>query len=119
MIRLTVTYCPSTNNLYPTSRSGHRYPSKQYKAWRVLNEPLVHDQMRGQTPVTGPFDLRIVIDRLSNRAADCSNRIKAIEDLLVHCGVVRDDSDARTVMIGWSDRKPGRGAMARVEIDET
>ncbi len=60
----------------------------------------------------------IELDRPDRRARDVSNYAKAIEDSLVLCQAIRDDSDALSLMLKWSSRPAGKGAQAHVEIEE-
>ena len=60
----------------------------------------------------------IDLDRPDKRARDVSNYAKAVEDSLVLCGAVRDDSDALSLILKWSDRPTGKGAEAHIEIEE-
>jgi len=91
--------------------------SKAYRKWRELAAVVIDNQMIGQTPVTGPYHCMMTFDRPDRRARDLTNYPKAIEDSLKLCGVIRDDSDAVTVMLKWSERPPGKGAHVAVEIE--
>jgi Holliday junction resolvase RusA-like endonuclease len=52
----------------------------------------------------GPVDISIVLRYPPKGRADCSNFIKVVEDLLVTCGVIEDDSCkyVRSVAARWS-----------------
>lgn len=117
MIKLSVPFPPTTNNLF-MNVGKRRVPTKGYRDWRELACVLIDNQMRGQAPITGPFHFLMELDRPDKRARDLDNYTKAVLDSLVLSRVIRDDSDALSIMLKWSDRKPGKGAEAKVEIEE-
>ena len=91
--------------------------SKAYRAWREIAAVQIDNQMIGQTPITGPYHLLVEFDRPDKRSRDLTNYIKPVEDSLVLCKTIRDDSDAVSVTLKWSDRPTGKGAEAHIEID--
>lgn len=114
-MRLTLPFPPTTNNLF-IQRGRIRILSPAYRKWRALVEPLIHTQMQAHAPLAGPYHMHLALDRPDKRARDLSNYIKAAEDSLVSCGVVRDDSDCEEVRVCWSNRKPGKGASINIEL---
>lgn len=116
LVRLSINFPPTTNNLFMTV-GKRRVPTKAYRAWRELAALQIDHQMHSQKPITGPYHMVIELDRPDKRGRDVSNYAKALEDSLVLCRVIRDDSDALSLMMKWSGRKPGKGAMASVEIE--
>jgi len=116
VIELSVPFPPTMNTIW-RSYKGRNILSKPYRAWRELAAVQIDHQMHGQTPITGPYHMVVEYDRPDKRGRDISNYIKALEDSLVLCRVIRDDSDCLSLMLKWSDRKPGKGAEARVEIE--
>lgn len=116
MINLSVPFPPTTNNLF-MNVGKRRVPTKAYRSWRELVCVVIDNQMHGQKPIDGPYHMVIELDRPDKRARDVSNYAKAIEDALVVAKVVRDDSDALSLMLKWSDRAPGKEAHAHVEIE--
>lgn len=84
---------PSSNALFTTGGFGKRGRglSKAYRDWRdsaglILNAAWVQ---AGRPMIEGPWglDIRLNLDRRS----DTTNRIKALEDLLVKAKIVPDD----------------------------
>jgi len=116
LIKLRVPFPPTTNNLF-MNVGKRRVPSKSYRAWRELAAVLIDNQMHGQTAITGEYHAVIELDRPDKRGRDVSNYAKAVEDSLVLCRVIRDDSDCLSLMLKWSDRKPGKGAEAVIELE--
>jgi crossover junction endodeoxyribonuclease RusA len=114
-VRITLPFPPTTNNLF-IQHGRARVLSPAYRKWRGLVEPLIHAQMQTQKALTGPYHMHLTLDRPDKRGRDLSNYIKAAEDSLVSCGVVRDDSDAVTLAVCWSGRKPGKGANVTIEL---
>lgn len=116
MIRLTVPFPPTTNNLF-LNVGKRRVPTKSYRAWRELAAVQIDNQMIGQAAITGPYHAVIELQRPDKRGRDVSNYAKAIEDSLVLCRVVRDDADCLSLMMKWSDQKPVKGANAFIELE--
>lgn len=94
---------PSANNMYVNVPGRGRVPSRDYMAWRkdmgwrvTLQKP---PRFLGDVDVRYSFGPR-------NRSADVANREKATSDLLVACGVIKDDRFIYSLFITWSD-KPG------------
>lgn len=116
MIELAIPFPPTTNNLF-MNVGKRRIPTKSYRVWRELAAVQIDHQMLKQQAITGPYHMTIELDRPDKRARDVSNYAKAIEDSLTLCRVIRDDSDALSLMLKWSDRAPGKGAQAHVEIE--
>lgn len=117
MIVVRVPFPPTTNNLF-LNVGKRRVPTKSYRAWRELAGVHIDNQMIGQQPITGPYHMVLELDRPDRRARDVTNYAKAVEDSLVLSRAIRDDSDALSVMLKWSDRVPGKGAECRVEIED-
>ncbi len=116
MITLEIPFRPTTNNLF-MNVGKRRIPTKAYKAWREVAAAVIDNQMLCQTPISGPYHMVIELERPDKRGRDLSTYAKALEASLVLCRVIRDDSDALSLMLKWSDRKPGKGAVAKVEIE--
>jgi Holliday junction resolvase RusA-like endonuclease len=77
---------PSMNNMYPTSRTGRRFLSKEGKAFKeelglLLLEAAPHGWFLH--PVDEMVDLRIAVF-FRDRRRDASNIIKVLEDGLAH-----------------------------------
>lgn len=102
-------YPPSANNLFPGK--ARRYPSKAYVAWRKLAEGMVPT-----ISLRGPYEIDLAFDRPDRRARDLGNLEKAISDLLVAKGVVEDDRLCERMLLAWTARAPGKGAMAHVTL---
>lgn len=104
MIKIDLTYPPSTNNLFATV-GKRRVVSKEYEAWRVENGWEIQKQRPGA--LRGPVRLDIKLQ--TGRRADASNAIKAIEDLLVTHGVIEGDGPkhVRDVRVRFDPRVSG------------
>ncbi len=108
---LTLPFPPSVNGLYPGKARRHK--SKRYKAW--IKE--AGWTLKTQEPIhrfRSPVSIVLTFGRPDKRVRDLSNYIKAVEDLLVTHGIIRDDSDVHRGEQYWDDTITG----VRVEITE-
>lgn len=118
---------PSSNNIYVTSRSGHRFPSLELKAfkkamadWRLENLALVTTARRELVArfkseqrfvridryFVFPRDRVLNLDGTATRQ-DASNRIKGLDDSLANEVLGLDDC---WFVSGWCEKviaKPG------------
>lgn len=90
---VTLPLPPSTNNLFIT-RGKRRVRSPEYEEWLTFARHALRSQ--GPDPVVGRYAFLIALPALV--AGDCSNRIKAPEDLLVKEGLTPDDRHADVVV---------------------
>lgn len=81
---------PTANNLFPTSRSGHRFPSKAYKAWQVAAQEAF--EKWDAVAVDGPVKARYEFCFGDARRRDIANFEKGVTDFLVSKGIIKDDS---------------------------
>ncbi len=101
MIRLVLPFPPSTNNLFSNGGKGHgRYRTPQYKAWEHLASLYIKDSHRLNLEA---YTIAIALNPPDKRARDLDNFVKAISDLLVAHGVVKDDSYCRKLTMIWND----------------
>jgi Holliday junction resolvase RusA-like endonuclease len=96
--------CPTTNNLFATDRaSGKRFRTAEYKAWAQEAGYLLNKQkpplMAGKVAI-----LIEVEEPKTARRQDCTNRVKAVEDLLVSHRVIQGDDQrfVREVTTRWA-----------------
>lgn len=92
---------PSTNGLFSTSKRGHRHVSKKYAAWIDDAKKWLTLQKRPAEPITYLVGIDIHVPFIPR--ADVSNRIKAVEDICVKAGILKDDSLVERVTARWSD----------------
>lgn len=95
---------PSVNNLFVNVRGKGRVRSDRYKTW--LNAAGWDVLQARVKPIHGKVRMALIVAR-PNRRADLDNRLKAIGDLLVHQGVLIDDSQIESISAEWSDTIPG------------
>lgn len=115
VIHLKLPMPPSGNHMFTVSR-GRKIMAKAYRDWRKIVEVSIRDQMASQTAMADPYKLSLCFDRPSKALRDLSNYIKGPEDAIVHCGVVRDDSDCEAIYVEWTDRTPGKGAQVHIRV---
>jgi crossover junction endodeoxyribonuclease RusA len=101
---LPLPYPPTANNLFANGKRG-RYRTKGYDAW--ITEATIALKRQSHETTTGPYLLTIIARRPDRRRRDLGNLEKPISDLLVKCGVVRDDCDAQAIHLAWSPLEPG------------
>ena len=86
--RLWMPTPPSVNCLF-RDNDGHRYKTQEYALWQKT--AMQEIQIQRVKPIAG----RVMLDFFhGNRSpiADCSNYIKAAEDVLVEMGLIEGDS---------------------------
>lgn len=99
---ITLPMPPSTNSLFPGQR--RRYRSAEYEAW--ITEAGWELKRQRPPKAAGRVSLLIeVAEPKTKRAQDVTNRIKAVEDLLVSHGVIQGDDQryVRRVTAEWAD----------------
>jgi crossover junction endodeoxyribonuclease RusA len=105
---------PSVNSMYRNVAKRGRAKTAEYSAWIKEAGTALSRQMPKQE-ISGQVCLRIDLDK--RRKGDCTNRAKAVEDLLVSHGILSDDSQkwVRRVDIGWEDV---RGCVVTVQLGD-
>jgi Holliday junction resolvase RusA-like endonuclease len=81
----------SVNAMYRNVAGRGRALTQRYKDWR----DEAGTELATQKPPAfydGRVDISVILRIPTAPRADCSNFVKAAEDLLVHCGVIKDDS---------------------------
>jgi crossover junction endodeoxyribonuclease RusA len=93
---------PSTNNLF-CGNGRRRYRSKEYTAWIKEAGWRLSDQRPPQ--VAGRVSITIEVQEPKTKIRqDCTNRIKAVEDLLVAHSIIEGDDQrfVRNVTVRWA-----------------
>lgn len=104
MIRLHLPFPLSVNNLYANSGKGRgRHKTARYAAWLLEASLVIKDSHR---QALGPYELCIALQAPDKRARDLGNYEKAVSDLLVMHGVVKDDSYCRRLTMMWTENLP-------------
>lgn len=105
VIRLQFTALPpSVNNLFRNA-GKKRVPTKEYTAWKqAAGWELVSQR---PAKIEGAYSFRLLVRGHPGGRSDLSNRIKAIEDLLVSHGVVTDDRWCASLVVDWSKSVAG------------
>lgn len=96
-IRLSLPFPPSSNNLFANA-GKRRIRTPQYDAWFALASTRVKESHRRGI---GPYCLAICAKRPDKRRRDLGNLEKAVSDLLVAHGIVKDDSLAERITLVW------------------
>ena len=98
---LTLPKPPSTNGLYANKEGGGRHKSERYNTWWRAAENTLWQQKKWR--VVGPCVLDLTVKKSGKVKEDISNRIKSVEDFLVHFNFIRDDSDIVEVRARWGE----------------
>jgi Holliday junction resolvase RusA-like endonuclease len=102
MISFTVSIPPTANNLFYSVPGKGRRKTPEYRAWIETNGWIIKLAAQAKK-ITGPYALHIDVGKPDNRRRDLDNLTKAVSDLIVSIGAVRDDSDCQRIQIGWSE----------------
>lgn len=113
MIRVTLPYPPTVNNLYANGAKG-RYRTPNYDAW-LTHAGLECNRQRPGC-LDGGYHLKITAERPDRRARDIDNLIKPVSDLLKKQGVITDDSKAQSVLAEWDLGTPSKAAVVHVSV---
>ena len=89
MVHLALPFPPTTNNLFVNAGKRGRVRSQAYEMWLQLAGLRIKDSHRRNF---GHYALHICLKRPDKRRRDLGNFEKAVSDLLVSHGVVKDDS---------------------------
>jgi crossover junction endodeoxyribonuclease RusA len=102
VIRIHLPFPPSVNALYGNGGSKRgRHKTKEYKAWQQLAGMCIRDSHR---QALGPYSLSIALKRSAvSTLSDLTNREKAVSDLLVAHGVVKDDRYCQRMSMHWDE----------------
>ena len=101
---------PSVNGMYDQRKSGKRVKSKAYLEWMRRSKPILQNQMiekRIFKAIDRPVSVLITIEPNTRHKQDAANYEKAVSDIMVHMGVLSDDSLIQTNMqrIDWDKLK--------------
>jgi Holliday junction resolvase RusA-like endonuclease len=79
-----------------------RFKSKRYKDWEIAARSALRCQ---KWAPFGPIPLQITytLGRPDKRIRDASNYLKAVDDLLVHEGIIADDSWIHRGTFQWGE----------------
>lgn len=95
---------PSTNHLFRNATSGRRPKTAEYRAW--IKEAGWRLLQQRPIKIKGPVELEFwFAEPKDGRTMDLSNRLKAVEDLLVTHRVIEADHNkiVRSIKLQWSD----------------
>lgn len=115
---LFLPFPPSTNTLF--SGKARRFKSPAYKKWLPFAKAEIEAEKYRKGFAwknhTGKVRISIVLVAPDKRNRDCSNYIKAIEDLLVSQGIILGDDYryVQSVMAMWEESRTA-GAFVIIE----
>ena len=109
---LYLPFPPTANNLFPTGKSGKRFPSKQYQRWRANAAAALEHQASRLTP--GKVQVEYAFARPDKRRRDVENLAKACSDFLVTHGLIEDDSLIQRSVQEWHEAKQFNGVRVTI-----
>lgn len=112
LMRVWLPFPPSTNGLFVNAGKGGRNLSARYRKWREEAGWALKHQPQSRRSFSGPVSLHMALTNPRKVHADCSNYIKAVEDLICQHGIIQGDDErfVRGVSIEWADppaKEPG------------
>lgn len=113
-VPIQLQYPPSANSIW-RNVDGKTLLSKTYRAWK--NQALWDLKFQKPAKVLGPYRLTIIATRPDKRARDLDNLVKPLGDALTPAGIIRDDSDAQSILIAWSASKPDRNGGVSITLE--
>lgn len=114
MITLDIPAVPSVNHLFANNKRDGRSKTKHYRAWRAQATAAILAQ--GRPRLLGPYEIHLAHNPRGRRA-DLGNLEKAASDILVHTGVIEEDSKARRICM-WFDYDLPAHVGCRVTLKE-
>ena len=82
---------PAKKNSRVNTRSGRSFPSHRYVSWHERAAFSVRAQAGGRT-VEGACEISLTFVHGDLRRRDGDNGVSSVFDLLVDCGIIRDDN---------------------------
>ena len=108
VLSLELPYPNTSGNSHVRHGGGRHYLTKDAQDYRrdVERQAMKH---RAQRSLAGPLELRWVLAPPDLKARDQTNVLKVVEDALVRCGVLSDDSNKviRRTVVDWVGVVPG------------
>lgn len=113
-VPIHLAYPPSANSIW-RNVGGKTLMSAGYRAWKKAALWEIASQRPAK--VLGPYRMTLIAVRPDKRIRDLSNLLKATEDALVAAGVIRDDSDAASILLAWSASAPDRNGGVSITLE--
>lgn len=107
MIRLELPFPVPLSACFTNVAGRGRVPTPRYKAWQ--EEALWMLKSQRALPISGLISIYIRLVAPDKRHRDAGNCDKAVGDILVKAGVIKDDSNryVRRLTYEWADDGPG------------
>jgi Holliday junction resolvase RusA-like endonuclease len=98
------------------------FSSKNHQAWEKAAKMEVAQQMNQPAPLEETFLVELTFNLPDNRACDLTNRAESVMDLLVLCGVLKDDCwqvVPRLVLSGMREKDEKVGCLVEIYAKES
>lgn len=116
-ITFTLPFPPSINKYYGCGKTGIRYLLSQAKDYPWLCEKAFKDQKIGKSKITKKVKVTRHLYPPDNRKRDEDNYIKALNDALWKCGIIKDDSQIDNAHNYWHRENPKKPGRVEIEIE--
>lgn len=91
MTRISLPFPPPLSACFTNAKRVGRVATPRYKSWQT--EALWMIKAQRTQPVAGEVSISVGLVAPDNRARDAGNLDKAICDILVKAGIIKDDSN--------------------------
>ncbi len=115
MIRYSLPYPPSLNNLFRNVKHG-RVKTEGYERWIRLAQGHILEQ--GRKRLHGFVSVSVALVRPDKRKRDLDNSLKPLLDLLVGMSIIDDDSLIQRISIQWVESGPACSVSIAEAISE-
>ncbi len=107
MTRIELPFPVPLSACFTNAPGKGRVPTSRYKAWQT--EALWMMKAQRAQPVDGRVSIFIRLVAPDKRHRDAGNCDKAVGDILVKAGIIKDDSNryVRRLTYEWADEGPG------------
>ena len=92
MFTTTLPIPPSVNAMFPSGKSGRRFASKAYTAWKLEAALWLKRHSAGSVDKDARYSVEYTFSFKDKRRRDLANFEKGLGDFLVDHGIIGDDS---------------------------
>ncbi|MBQ7593232.1 MAG: RusA family crossover junction endodeoxyribonuclease [Synergistaceae bacterium] len=105
---------PTINRMY-RGLHGHRYKTKDCLKYQAQTIEKMRSEYENLAPSKKNLYLRIMFITNNRRRWDIDNRVKALQDCLIHAGIIQDDSQIQILHL---EKKLGSHDVTQLTLRE-
>lgn len=113
LLKLELDGLPPTVNHSYEKRGRRLYKSPECRKYQERVSKKLREEWGNRKRYTGSVELRITFYTKDQRRWDIDNRVKALQDCLSYGGVIKDDSQIRTLHV---ERHQGEEILTVMEV---